>query len=201
MSPVVLCTVFFLSYQFLVFFDPDFPCRVCIQQFTLLQDLDRSVRESERSAAQLGERFAAADEAATKLGTLQRTLFDLQASQVPLELARDKLQRENEALTSQNAWLDGELASKAEELRRVKQEAAKEVASLRSVNDETTAKLAETEATLARVRAESERRALAVEAASAALRDEQQKGAEACRALETTVSAEQRAARLATEVD
>ena len=162
--------------------------------------MDRSKRESERSAAQLGERFAAADEAATKLGTLQRTLFDLQASQVPLELARDKLQRENEALTSQNAWLDAELASKAEELRKVKQETAKEVASLRSANEEAAAKLAETEATLARVRAESERRALAVETASAALRDEQQKGAEACRALEATVSAEQRVARLAAEV-
>jgi len=99
------------------------------------EDLDSAKRAKERSECQLAERYAAAEEATSRLGELQRELFDAQAKAVPLEFERDRLAREKESLAAQNGWLDGELGAKAKELRDLKALHAAESAKLRQTID------------------------------------------------------------------
>ena len=56
----------------------------------------------------------------------------MQAKQVPLELERDRLEKERDAALKHNEWLDGELAAKATELRELKTSHAAQLASLQT---------------------------------------------------------------------
>ena len=160
----------------------------------------RLKEESERFKSSLHERFAAADDQASKMGKMQRDLFDVQANAVPLQYEKEKLVREKGALEKQNKWLDEELQAKAAELRDLKHLQAQQVADLQARLDEAEARGSASDAAAARLEQRLSEKSVALEQASAELRDERSRGAGAVANFEAQVSAERKSGRLADEL-